>query len=174
MAALTDVDEVIRAHQFLVGPGPGAPPIANGARVGASLLHAATTLISAVLQSEVEETFRAALPRSFDYFNQDALDRYWSDCRQWGDPNPENVRRLFFRIGFPDVLAGLSWQKCPNATVISVLDEINQVRNRIAHGQPLTVKGRRFRLTKPKVVRWRNYAAAFLARFQPFVLAQYP
>ncbi len=173
MAALADVDEVLRAHTALIGRGPGAPPITNGARVGASLLRAATTLISAALQSEVEDTFKAALARSFDHFEPVERDRYWSDCKGWGNPNPENVRRLFFRIGFPDVLDGFSWQKCPNATVIAVLDEINQVRNRIAHGQPLTVGGRPFKLTKPKVARWRGYAAAFSTRFRPFVLGQY-
>jgi len=173
MAGLDEVDELLRAHSALVGPGPGAPPIANGARVGASLLRAAVVLISTALQSEVEDTFRAALALSFGHLNQTERDRYWTDCRGWGNPNPENVRRLFFRIGFPDVLDGISWQKCQNKTVVSLMDEINQVRNRIAHGQPLTVNGQPLRLTKPKVARWRAYAAAFSTRFKPFVVQQY-
>jgi len=173
MATLDDVDELLRAHSFLLGAGPGAPHVVNGARVGSSLLRAATVLISSALQTEVEEAFKAALPFSFDHLSQAELERYWSDCKGWGNPNPDNIRRLFFRIGFSDILAGLSWQKCPNKTVIDNLDSINQVRNRIAHGQPLTINGKLFRLTKPGVARWRACAGAFSARFRPFVLAQY-
>lgn len=97
MAALDDVDEILRAHQLVTGGARGAPPIANGARVGASLLRAAVTMISAALQTEVEETFKAALPLSFEHFTTDEQDRYWQDCKKsWGNPNPQNVRTLFF------------------------------------------------------------------------------
>ena len=174
MAALDDVDELLRAHQLVTGGNPGAPPSANGARVGASLLRAATTMISAALQTEVEEVFKVALPLTFDHFTADECDRYWQDCkRSWGNPNPQNIKTLFFRLGFSDALAGLSWQKCPNANVLSTLDAINQVRNRIAHGQPLTVDGQIFRLTRPTVARWRSFAEVFVARFRPFIIDQF-
>jgi hypothetical protein len=109
VAALDDVDEILRAHVLVTGGAPGAPPIANGARVGASLLRAATALISAALQTEVEETFKAALPLNFDHFTAEERERYWQDCKKsWGNPNPHNIRTLFFRLGFSDVLDGLS------------------------------------------------------------------
>lgn len=131
-------------------------------------------MISAALQTEVEETFKVALPLTFDHFTAEEQERYWQDCKKsWGNPNPQNVRTLFFRIGFADALDGLSWQKCTNANVIATLDAINQVRNRIAHGQPLTVNGNPFRLTRPTVARWHAYAGVFLQRFRPFILDQY-
>ncbi len=174
MAALDDVDEILRAHRRLTGGAPGAPPVTNGARLGASLLRAAIPLISAALQTEVEETFKAALPLTFDHFSPAELDRYWEESKKnWGNPNPHNVRNLFFRIGFSDVLDGLSWRKRNNARVIAVLDAINQVRNRVAHGQPLTVNGQPFRLTRPVVKGWTDYARAFIVRFRPFVLSQF-
>ncbi|WP_436357458.1 HEPN domain-containing protein [Brevundimonas sp. CEF1] len=173
MTALTDVDELLRAHALVTGGTRGAPRIQNGARVGSSLLRASTTLISAALQAEIEDTFKAALPLTFDHFNQDELERYWSDCKGWGNPNPHNVRRLFFRLGFADALDGLSWKKCSNATVITKLDTINQVRNRIAHGQPLTVNNQEFRLTSPVVHSWRAFAGQFVSRFRPLILDQY-
>lgn len=174
MAALDDVDEILRAHAALRKPGPGAPPIVNGARVGASLLRAATALISSALQTEIEETFKEALPLTFDHFSAVERTRFWEDtCKGWGNPNPYNIKRLFFRIGFPDVLEDLRWQKCTNGRVREVLDTVNQVRNRVAHGQPITVNGAPFRLTRPIVRSWRNFAGVFLDRFRPFVLEQY-
>ncbi len=174
MRAIADIDEVLRAHGQLLPSGPGAPKIANGSRVGNSLLRAATTLISAALQTEVEETFKAAIPLTFDHFDPAELDRYWDDSkRSWGNPNPSNVRKLYFRLGFSDVLEGLSWQKCQNSEVVRLLDEINQVRNRVAHCQAITVDGNLFRLIKPTVYRWRNFADIFIKKFRPFVLEQF-
>ncbi len=174
MAALDDVDELLRAHRLVTGGNPGAPPITNGARVGASLLRAATTMISAALQTEVEDVFKEALPLTFDHFNAAERERYWKDCKKnWGNPNPENIRSLFFRLGFSDALDDLRWQKCSNAKVTSTLDAINQVRNRIAHGQPLTVDGQSFRLTRPIVSGWRAFAGVFMVRFRPFILDQF-
>lgn len=173
MAVLHDVDELLRAHTLVTGGGPGAPPIANGARVGSSLLRASTTLISAALQTEVEDTFKVALPLTFDHFSQDELDRFWASCRGWGNPNPHNIRALFFRLGFSDALDGLRWQKFSNASVVTTLDTINQVRNRIAHGQPLTVNNQSFRLTRPIVGAWRAFAGQFVSRFRPLIIDQF-
>jgi hypothetical protein len=174
MSTLNDIDEVLRAHGRILPGGAGAPIIANGQRVGNSLLRAATTLVSAALQSEVEKTFRQAVPLTFDHFTPDQVERFTREALdRWGNPNPDNIRRLFFKIGFPDVLDGLSWQKCNNTKVIEVLDAVNQVRNRVAHGQPLTVNGQTFRLTKPTVRRWRNFVSVFEVRFGPHVIDQY-
>ena len=173
MSALDDVDEILEAHSALLGGERGAPPIENGARIGASLLRAAVVLVSAGLQSSVEQSFKAALPLTFDHFNEDELRKYWGLCDRWGNPNPANIRQLFFRIGFSDVLDGLSWQKCVNSKVVDLLDEINQIRNRVAHGQPLTVGGRVVKLTKPRVWRYRNFAVVFIQRFEPFVRDQF-
>jgi len=174
MAALDDVNELLRAHRLVTGGNVGAPPIANGARVGASLLRAATTMISAALQTEVEGVFKQALPLTFDHFTDAERQRYWEDCKKsWGNPNPQNIRTLFFRLGFSDALDGLQWQNCPNANVVSTLDAINQVRNRIAHGQPLTVNAHPFRLTRPVVDRWCSFANVFTERFRPFILDQF-
>lgn len=174
MAALDDVEELLRAHRLVTGGQVGAPPIANGARLGSSLLRASTALISAAIQTEVEATFQAALPLAFDHFTVPEQERYWTEAKKgWGNPNPHNIRNLFFRIGFSDVLDGLSWQKCPNASVITTLDAINQIRNRVAHGQPLTLNGQPFRLTRPIVNRWYNFAGIFLNRFRPFVVDQF-
>lgn len=174
MAALDDVDELLRAHRLVTGGQVGAPPIANGARVGSSLLRASTTLISAALQTAVEDAFKASVVKEFDHFTADEYERYWTESKKsWGNPNPHNIRNLFFRIGFSNVLDGLSWQKCNNASVISKLEAINQVRNRIAHGQPLTVDGQPFRLTRPVVNSWNKFAEQFIRKFEPFVLESY-
>jgi hypothetical protein len=174
MAVIRDIDEVLKAHQAIRNPGPGAPPITNGERVGVALLRGATMLISAMLQVAVETTFKKAIPLTFDHFTADEIERFWEDCRKSaGNPNPENIKRLFFRIGFSDALDSLSWRNSNNATVRRKLDEINQVRNRIAHGQPITVNGQAFRVTRPVVTSWRNFAEQFCGRFDDHIVDQY-
>lgn len=174
MAVLQDIDEVLRAHQAIRQPGPGAPQIINGARVGSSLLRSATLLISAMLQVSVEETFKAALVEGFVHYSDEERERYWADAKQSsGNPNPQNINRLFFRIGFNQVLDGLSWRKRANTEVLAVLDRINQVRNRVAHGQPITVDGNPYVLTRPIVNGWRNFGDQFCNRFHDHVLARY-
>ena len=43
------------------------------------------------------------------------------------------------QVGWSDVLDGISWQKCTNATVRSRLKGLNELRNRIVHGGTETV-----------------------------------
>ena len=137
------------------------------------MLRAATSLISAAIQTEVEDTFKKATQKSFDYFKDEDLDRYWKACGRWGNPSHGNIKSLFFRIGFVDVLDGLSWQKFRNASIVRTLDNINEVRNRVVHGQPLTIGGKGIRLTKPLVVTWQNFGTVFVKKFPEHVFRQY-
>lgn len=174
MAVLQDIDELLRAHQAIREPGPGAPPIENGARVGSALLRSTTLMISAMVQTSVEETFKQALRREFETYNDTQLEHYWKEVnRTSGNPSPNNIEKMFFRIGFPKVLDGLSWKKRNNNSVRQTLDRINQVRNRIAHGQPLAIDGFTIRLNRPMIVGWRNFAEQFCKRFDAHVMSEY-
>ncbi|MEM1396279.1 MAG: hypothetical protein AAGH38_02380 [Pseudomonadota bacterium] len=92
----------------------------------------------------------------------------WS---RWGNPSGDNIIKLFQRLGIHDVFDGLSWQGQASQTLKSNLDTINQVRNRIAHGQPITVDGEPYALRLSGIVRWRNIAEQFGQGFGPHALA---
>ena len=85
----------------------------------------------------------------------------------WGNPSAENVKRLFLKIGVDDVFADLSWQKCDSATVRSRLNQLNHVRNSIAHGaNPLRVNNADYSLSLAKVKTFRNYSEQLAVRFE--------
>jgi len=77
----------------------------------------------------------------------------------------------------PDVMADLTWRRgrshtISNAVIVSVLDEINQVRNRIAHSLPLTFNGAPYFLTLRDVKRLRNIVEGFGQHFEDHARAK--
>jgi hypothetical protein len=166
------VNELITVRQQQHGGGQGAPPIQGGYRVGASINRSCVVMLSALLQSYVEEVFNDAARRAFPALaaNQAAFDDYWKQMKSWGNPSDANIRRLFIKLGIPDVFAGLSWQRTPTASVTRMLDELNQIRNRIAHGsRHLTLNGNPYSLRLADVITYRNMTASFANRFEAHV-----
>jgi hypothetical protein len=165
--SLTALDEVINARISLHGGGRGAPAkLGDGSREGLALNKACVVLLSAALQSYVEDVF---LICSFKAFGRtlidDELKNYQATWSRWGNPNPGNITTLFRRLGVDDILAGLSWQKQSTAQVKNTLDAINQVRNCIAHGSDIKVNKKDFPLHLAHIRRWRNSCEQFGARF---------
>lgn len=166
------VDELINVRQIQHGGGRGAPPIQNGQRVGASINRSCIVMLSALLQAHVEEVFQGAVRRRFPDFVADpvAFDRYWKQMKNWGNPSDGNIKILFLKLGVPDILAGLSWQATTQPTVLSKLNKLNQIRNKIAHGAAhLTVDDQPYSLDLAKVTAFRNFAQNFGQRFEPHV-----
>ncbi len=129
-------------------------------------------MLSALLQTHVEDVFQDAAKRAFPALNADpaAFDRYWKQMKSWGNPSDVNIGNLFLQIGLPDVFSGLSWQRTTTADIKEKLGELNQVRNRIAHGnRDLTLNGNSYTLTLAKVVAFRNLAEKFGERFTDHV-----
>lgn len=123
-------------------------------------------MISATLQSYVfdvfEEEARLLLPSLTP-----AATGFRDTYNRSGNPSADNIKRLFFRLGAPDVLSGLSWQRCPNDLVRSRLLKLNHLRNQCAHGSTqITVEGAPYQLRKSEVQTLRNFAYAFGQRFQ--------
>ncbi len=171
------VNELIAVRQNQHGGGGGAPPIINGQRVGASINRSCVVMLSALLQTHVEDVFKEAARRVFPALNANppAFDRYWNLIKNWGNPSDANIIGLFILVGIPDVFDRLSWQGTNNADIRRRFDEINQIRNRIAHGnRQLTVNNVPFSLTLAKVITYRNLAFNFGARFEPHVRVLVP
>jgi RiboL-PSP-HEPN len=57
-----------------------------------------------------------------------------------GNPNEDNITRLFNSIGFSNVLDGISWQRMSNKQLRLKLRALNELRNKIVHGSSVTVK----------------------------------
>jgi hypothetical protein len=129
-------------------------------------------LLSALLQSYVQEVFEKAAKEALPNLrNAEVWDTYWKQMKSWGNPSADNITSLFLKIGIADVLGELRWQNCDNALVRHRLNELNQVRNSIAHGaDTLKVNGKKYTLTLERVGRFRNFAEVFADRFEKHAL----
>jgi RiboL-PSP-HEPN len=75
-----------------------------------------------------------------------------------GNPNEQNITRLFATIGFPDILSGVTWQRVGAALVKRKLRDFNEIRNRIVHGSSEHV-------TKQQVRNYATFWKSFGSRF---------
>lgn len=152
--------EVAPAIDALVSqPGPGRP-----AEVQA-LNKAAVALISAHLQGYFEDLFKEIAHALLD----DAVSSVESlieQARTRGNPNWDNINRLFASAGFPAVLDGLSWQGCSNPNLKTRLRELNELRNRIVHGKAEVVR-------KQKVENYLNFVRVLADRIDRKIARKY-
>lgn len=166
------VDEIISVRQQLHGGGRGAPPIvAHRIRAGASLNRSCIVMLSALLQSFVEDVFESEARHAFPRLNTDPRWKlYWKQVQRWGNPSDDNIVNLFLRLGIPDVFDGLSWQGITTLKIKQNLRLLNEVRNDIAHGhEHLSFNGQPYSLTLAEVRRLRDFAENFGARFEAHV-----
>ena len=173
--SLNFVDELIGARQAQHGGGRGAPPIQAGQRIGASINRSVIVMLSALLQTYVEDVFEVCAKQRFPAMaaNQATYDRYWKQLNRWGNPSDNNIENLFMLIGVPDVFDGLSWQKTNKTIIKTKFNHLNQIRNDIAHGAgQLKVNNASYSLTLRKAIVFRNFAEAFASRFETHVLAR--
>lgn len=75
-----------------------------------------------------------------------------------GNPNADNIGRLFATLGFRGVLDGIHWRNMSNSSVKARLQKINELRNRIVHGAPETVH-------KVQVTNNLNFVRRFTQKF---------
>ena len=169
MAALnlSFIDEIIRARKRLHGGTRGAPiKLSDGSREGEALNKACVIALSSALQTYVEDVFQDCSNQRFGGpMAGDRLKNYRNTWKMWGNPNPDNIVALFRRIGIDDVLSGLSWPNKANSTLRKNLNTINQLRNKIAHGQEIMVDGKPYSLQLNNITRWRDMSDQFGRRF---------
>ncbi|QJD17542.1 HEPN domain-containing protein [Paracoccus sanguinis] len=173
---MSSVDEIIVARKTLHGGGKGAPiKLEDGSREGASLNKACVVLLSAATQAFVEDVFLECSKKAFGRnFNDKQLASYRATWSKWGNPSPSNIQSLFLRLGLDDVFDGLQWQRHPTAAMKRKLDEINQVRNCIAHGAALKIGGKPFNLSLSRISSWRASLEQFGKKFPAHALSKFP
>jgi hypothetical protein len=113
-------------------PGPGRPPQIQ------ALNKAAIALLSAHLQGFVNDLYYEAASillagrvADIEVLKKSAPTR--------GNPNNDNINKLFATLGFSDILATISWQRCSNQTLLRRMNDFNVLRNQIVHGRSINV-----------------------------------
>jgi hypothetical protein len=94
---LSSVDELIQVRRNLHGGRRGAPPmLEDGSRQGASLNRSCVVLLSALLQSYVQEVFKLAAQEALPNLrNEQVWELYWKQMKSWGNPSADNITSLF-------------------------------------------------------------------------------
>ena len=172
--SLAFVDELIAARRNLHGGGRGAPrQLEDGAHEGRALNHACVVMLTAAMQTYVGDVFLMCSEKAFGRVLADGERKdYAKTWSRWGNPSDENIILLFRRLGIHDVFDCLSWQKQSTKTLKKTLNTINQVRNKIAHGQIIKVDNKPFNLTLNDIQRWRRVCGTFGNRFEAHALAK--
>jgi hypothetical protein len=158
---LNDFDEILAARDQICPTGAGRPANSQGA----ALLRAGTVMIAAALEAYVEDIFDAGIDLIFASASpaeRKSLKNNTSE--RLNNASVFKVDLLYFSLGVPWVTQSdkLCWQNCSNPSVRDTLDEIIVARNKIAHGADAKV-------TKPKALRWRDFADQFPKKFDVIV-----
>ena len=143
---LKDVKEIIEAHVAITGAGRGRP----AQKQGAAITRAGIVLLSAATEAYVEDLYEEAARLIFVGMSDDDLKRLFRNTsKRLNNADVQKTELLFFNLGIPWVLQGISWRNFTNATLRSDLDHLIVARNQIAHG-----RGQQINLWKLR--RWKN------------------
>lgn len=124
----TDFRNIGRVIDALVSdPTRGRPPQVQ------ALNSAAIALLSAHLQGFIADLFEEACRHLLDG-KVPNVSVVVSTAPTRGNPNTDNINRLFEAIGIQRVLADISWRRMSNESLKRKLRDFNELRNRIVHG----------------------------------------
>jgi hypothetical protein len=104
-----------------------------------ALNSAGIALLSAHLQGFLVDLHIEVARATLDGKVRD-LEALLNSARVRGNPNEDNITRLFNSLGYSDVLEGISWQRMSNRQMRAKLHAFNELRNSIVHGTSESVK----------------------------------
>lgn len=139
-------------------PGRGRPAEVH------ALNSAAIALLSAHPQGFVVDLFKEVADKTLRGKVKD-VNALIDTANLRGNPNEQNIVRLFASLGYPNILDGISWQRMSNAQLKAKLRGLNELRNKIFHGSSGTV-------TKVQVANHLNVFRNFAARLDAKLRAQ--
>jgi len=128
---LAEIGKVIDA--LVSAPGPGKPPQVQ------ALNGAAIALLSGHLQGFLMDLHNEAAVAILDG-KVASIDALVKVAPTRGNPNVDNINKLFASIGFLNIMDAVSWNKMGNDALKKKLRSFNELRNRIAHGKGETVR----------------------------------
>lgn len=131
---LASIGQIVQ--QLVTDPGRGRPKEVHALNSGA------IALLSAHLQGYIVDVFTEAAQAVLKD-RLDDLNAFVSAAPTQGNPNEDNIRKLFRLLGFKDILQDISWQKMGSDSLRKKLKAFNQLRNRLVHGSNETVQKRK-------------------------------
>ncbi len=124
-AGLASIADVV--HHLVTDPGRGRRKEVH------ALNNAGIALLSGHLQGFVVDIYKEATAALLDGHVQN-VEAVIDAAYTRGNPNPDNIRRLFKTLGFEDIFDGLSWPGMGAAALKRKLQDFNTLRNQIVHG----------------------------------------
>ena len=116
----------------------------RGRRWGMEALNrAGIVLLTAHFEGYIEDLFAESAEviaaSVFDTTHYDVDSFITQSTKAFRNPNPQNIRDLFTRLGLSDVLATVQWGAMSNKDVRDRLGNLVNLRHRIAHGEQPSV-----------------------------------
>lgn len=163
------VERLINIRRNIQGGRRGHPGIEDGIHIGDELNRACIVMLSAALQSYIEEVFESCMKDKFS-ITEENIERLKKSWNRWGNPSSSNITRLFMRLGEVDIFEGLSWQGMSTNKLKENIDKLNSLRNQIAHGRgDLNLNGEPYSLRAQGVESLKNVMLNFSERFEAHV-----
>lgn len=159
VAGVPDLQNIGEFVQNLVTPpGRGRPAEVH------ALNSAAIALLSAHLQGYIVDLYKEVAVSTLTGKVRD-VQALVSTANLRGNPNAQNIIKLFASLGYPDILDGISWQRMSNPQLRTKLRSFNELRNLIVHGSSGTV-------TKAQVENYLNVFKSLAARLDSRMRSQ--
>jgi len=135
--ALSDVEELILAHETLTGGGVGAPR----ERQGQAISRAAIVIIVANIEVFIEECFEAAALKFYGATDRkDLAMLFRNTSERLNHPSLDKVDLLFFNVGIPHITSNIRWKAFSNKQFQTKYNHLLELRGRIAHGRKPSVR----------------------------------
>lgn len=166
---LAKVDDLIEARiRFHLLEKADPSKVKATQEQGKSIIEAAVVMLSAALQAFFEDVFLESSIKCFGRpLNSEEMQKYRKTFERWGNPNADNVVRLFGRLAVADVFEGLNANLGGKGTnPRTMLDELNSARNCIAHGKPIAHRQKPMNLNLDKLRAWRTDAELLAKAFR--------
>lgn len=104
-----------------------------------ALNNAGVALLSGHLQGFIVDIYKETAAALFAGHVQ-SVEAVTEAAYTRGNPNPQNIKKMFGTLGFDDVFVGLSWQGMSTAALKKRLQEFNTLRNQVVHGATQRVR----------------------------------
>ena len=98
-----------------------------------ALNNAGVALLSGHLQGFIVDIYKESAAALLSGHVQ-SIDAVTGAAYTRGNPNPQNIKKMFSTLGIDDVFDGLSWQRMSTSALRKKLQDFSALRNEVVHG----------------------------------------